>query len=61
MATYKFTGTITVTGVSSRKEAIEALQIMLDDFDDMNSDSDTDVHIHWDKVEKVKEANEVRD
>lgn len=61
MATYKFTGTITVDGVSSRKEAIETIQIMLDDFDDMNSDSNASVCIHWDKVEKVKEANEVRD
>ena len=58
MATYKFTGTITVEGVSSRKEAIETLQIMLDDFDDMNSESEAEVHIHWDKLEKV---NEVRD
>lgn len=58
MATYKFTGTITVEGVSSRKEAIETLQIMLDDFDDMNSESEAKVHIHWDKLEKV---NEVRD
>ena len=56
MATFKFTGTITVAGVNSRKEAINTLQIMLDDFKDMNSDSDADVYIHWDKVEKVTEV-----
>lgn len=55
MATFQFTGTITVEGVRSRKDAINTLQIMLDDFDDMNSNSDSDasVCIHWDKVEKV--------
>ena len=58
MATYKFTGYITVGGVSSRKEAIETLQIMLDDFGDMNPERETEIHIHWDKLEKV---NEVRD
>ncbi len=56
MARYTFTGTITVEGVSSRKEAIETLQIMLDDYEDMNSDSDASVCIHWDKVEKMRES-----
>lgn len=54
MATFKFTGTIIVAGVYSREEAINTLQIMLDDFKDMNHDTDADVHIHWDKLEKVK-------
>ena len=58
MATYKFTGTITVEGVSSRKEAINTLQIMLDDFDDMNSESEACVCIQWDKVEKVTKVRD---
>lgn len=56
MATFKFTGTIIVAGVYSREEAINTLQIMLDDFKDMNHDTDADVHIHWDKLEKVTEV-----
>ena len=58
MATFKFTGTITVEGVRSRKDAINTLQIMLDDFEDMNSESDASVCIHWDKVEKVTEVRD---
>lgn len=54
MAKYIFTGTITVEGVKSRKDAINTLQIMLDDFDDMNSESNASVCINWDKVEKEK-------
>jgi hypothetical protein len=54
MATFKFTGTITVDNVRTKKDAINTLQIMLDDFGDMNSESDAEVSIHWDKVEKVK-------
>lgn len=52
MATFKFTGTITVHDVRTKKEAINQLQIMLDDYEDMNPDN-KEVLIHWDKVEKV--------
>ena len=52
MATYKFTGTITVHDVRSKKQAINQLQIMLNDYEDMNPDNKV-IHIHWDKVEKV--------
>ena len=54
MATFKFTGTITVTNVRSKEDAINTLQIMLDDFEDMN-ESDTSVIIQWDGVEKVNQ------
>lgn len=54
MAIYKFAGTIIVYDVRSKKDAINELQIMLDDYDDMNSESESSICIHWDKVEKVK-------
>ena len=53
MANFKFTGTITVYDVRSKAEAIRQLQIMLDDYEDMNPDN-KEVIIHWDNVEKVK-------
>ena len=52
MATFKFTGTITVHDVRTKKDAINQLQIMLDDYEDMNPDN-KEILIHWDKVEKV--------
>ena len=52
MAVFKFTGSITVYDVKSRKEAINQLQIMLNDYEDMNPDN-KEIIIHWDKVEKV--------
>ena len=54
MAKFVFTGTITVEGsdVKTQKDAKTALQIMLDDFDDMNSDMDASVCISWTKIEK---------
>lgn len=56
MAKYVFTGTITVEGSSirSKNDAIDALQIMLDDFDDCNSEMDASVTIHWDNVKRTK-------
>ena len=54
MATYKFTGTITVHDCKSQKQAINQLQIMLNDYEDMNPDN-KQINIHWDKVEKVTE------
>lgn len=44
-------GTITVEGedVKRRQDAINALQTMLNDYDDMNEDN-TSVVIHWDSV-----------
>lgn len=55
MAKFKFTGTITVYDVKSKKEAINQLQIMLNDYEDMNPDN-KEITIHWDKVEKVTEG-----
>lgn len=55
MANFKFTGTITVYDVRSKKDAINQLQIMLDDYEDMNPDN-KEIIIHWDKVEKVSES-----
>ena len=51
MAIYKFTGTITVYDVDSKKDAIDTLQIMLDDYEDMNPDA-KEVIIHWETVEE---------
>lgn len=53
MANYKFTGTITVYDVRGKADAIRQLQIMLNDYEDMNPDN-KEVIIHWDNVEKVK-------
>ena len=56
MATFKFTGTITVPNCRSRAEAINELQIMLNDYEDSNSESAKDITIHWDKVERETNA-----
>ena len=58
MAKFIFTGTLIVEGESIRtkNDAICELQIMLDDYEDMNP-YDSSVIIHWDKVEKVNTAN----
>ena len=60
MATFKFTGTITVEGkyIKTQKDAKIALQVMLEDFDSNNPDEDTSVCIHWDKVEKITEVRD---
>ena len=61
MATYVFTGTITIDGsrIRSRKDAITELQIMIDDYANNNPVTAADISIHWDKVEKVKpESNQ---
>lgn len=55
MANFKFTGTITVYDCKSRKQAINQLQIMLNDYEDMNPDN-KQINIHWDKVEQVKKG-----
>lgn len=52
MYNYKFTGTITVYGAMSKDDAINTLQIMLDDHEAMNPDAES-IIIHWDKIEKV--------
>ena len=56
MATYKFIGTITVPNCRSRAEAINELQVMLNDYEDNNSESCKDITIHWDKVERETNA-----
>lgn len=60
MAKYVFTGTITIEGdnVKSKRDAITTLQVMLNDYEDCNStESDTDIVIHWDTIERVKQIN----
>lgn len=52
MEKYKFTGTITVYGAMCQDDAIDILQVMLDDFHDMNPGAGK-IIIHWDKIEKV--------
>lgn len=52
MANFRFTGTIEVYDVKSKSAAINQLQIMLNDYEDMNPDN-KEVIIHWDKIEKV--------
>lgn len=54
MAKYVFTGTITVYDVRSKQDAIDQLQIMLNDYEDMNPDN-KEIIIHWDDVKRVKE------
>lgn len=54
MATFKFTGTITISRVRSKREAIRTLQVMLNDYEDMNPDF-KDVLIEWDKVTKEED------
>jgi hypothetical protein len=59
MAKFIFTGTITVEGsaVRSKADAINTLQMMLDDFEDCNSDLDASVNIHWDKLARGKKED----
>ena len=52
MATFKFTGTITVYDARSKKDAINQLQVMLNDYEDMNPDN-KEIIIQWNKVERV--------
>lgn len=52
MANYVFKGTITVYDARSKASAINALQVMLNDYDDMNPDG-KEIVIQWDKVEKM--------
>ena len=55
MATYKFDATITVYGVHSKQDAINALQIALDDYEDMNPGC-AEIVIHHDEPRRVKNA-----
>lgn len=45
MATYKFTATISVTKSRSRREAINQIQVMLNDYEDMNTSSNKEIFI----------------
>ena len=58
MAKFKFTGTLIVEGsdIRTKNDAITELQVMVDDYDDMNP-YDSSVIIHWDKVEKIVEED----
>ena len=53
MAKYVFFGTITVVS-SSKTEAINSLQAMLDDYED-NNPNVAPIAIHYDKIQKVVE------
>ena len=59
MAVFKFTGTITVYDVRSKSDAINQLQIMLNDYEDMNPDN-KEIVIHWSEVEKVSVAQDLQ-
>lgn len=59
MAVFKFTGTITVYDVRSKKDAINQLQIMLNDYEDMNPDN-KEIVIDWSEVEKVSVAQDLQ-
>lgn len=59
MAVYKFTGTITVYDVRRKSDAINQLQIMLNDYEDMNPDN-KEIIIEWSKVEKVSVAQDLQ-
>lgn len=56
MAVFKFTGTITVYGAADEQDAINQLQIMVDDYDDCNPGF-PDIIIHWEKVEDVSDTH----
>lgn len=56
MAVFKFTGTITVYDVDDAHDAINQLQIMVDDYEDCNPGC-PDIVIHWDKVEDVSDTH----
>ena len=53
MTKYKITAEIMVDDAKSKKDALTALQIMLDDYDDMNNWG-ADITIHPIKIEKEK-------
>lgn len=53
MAKYKITAEIMVDGAKSKKDALTTLQIMLDDYDDMNTWT-ADITIHPIKIEEEK-------
>ena len=59
MAVFKFTGTITVYDVRRKSDAINQLQIMLNDYEDMNPDN-KEIIIEWSKVEKVSVAQDLQ-
>lgn len=45
MATYKFTATISVTKSRSRRDAVNQIRVMLNDYEDMNSSSNKEIFI----------------
>lgn len=51
MEKYKITAEIMVDGAKSKKDALTTLQIMLEDYDDMNNWG-ADITIHPIKIEK---------
>lgn len=59
MAVFKFTGTITVYDVRRKSDAINQLQIMLNDYEDMNPDN-KEIVINWSEVEKVSVAQDLQ-
>lgn len=58
MAKFRFTATIIVEGEGIKKDydAINELQIMLNDYESMNPNGDNhSITIRWDDVHKIKE------
>lgn len=56
MATFTIQATITIDGkhIKSRKDAVNELQVMLNDYEDNNSESGTGISIQVDSVTKEK-------
>ena len=55
MATFKMTATIYVQGVESKQDAINQIQIALDDYEDMNPGCPDIVILHDEPVETNEE------
>lgn len=55
MATYKFTATISVTNSRNVREAANQLQVMLNDYADMNSSSNKEIFISLGASERIEE------
>lgn len=55
MAAYEITATIWVYGVRSEMDAINELQVMLNDYEDNNPDNEKEIAIDIVPIKKVEE------
>lgn len=53
MATFKITATITVTKSRNLRDAINQIQVMLNDYEDMNSSSNKEIFISLGASERI--------